>query len=104
VAIFQICPDSPIFKLPAFSDPDVQKWMKICFPQELSHLHAQIEQPAAFEKVQNDAMNINFQNLYSKIKAMHGDILEAKACLDRRTELLSPSKRYPAASTSSSEY
>lgn len=78
--------------------------MKICFPQELSHLHAQIEQPAAFEKVQNDAMNINFQNLYSKMKAMHGDILEAKACLDRRTELLSPSKRYPAASTLSSEY
>jgi hypothetical protein len=63
-AIFQICPESPIFKLPAFAGPDIRNWMRICYPQELSHLQVQIGELIALEKVQNKVMNMNFHTMY----------------------------------------
>ncbi|KAJ7876636.1 hypothetical protein B0H13DRAFT_2347514 [Mycena leptocephala] len=52
-AIFQKCPKSALFRLPAFCDTDFRTWMQSTFPSELSLLQVKEGSPADLLLIQN---------------------------------------------------
>ncbi|KAK6966739.1 hypothetical protein R3P38DRAFT_3299484 [Favolaschia claudopus] len=56
-AIFQKCPNSAIFKLPALANRDVQNWMKTEFPEKLSRIRAEAGSSIDLERIQNSEIH-----------------------------------------------
>ncbi|KAJ7751177.1 tRNA synthetases class II (A)-domain-containing protein [Mycena olivaceomarginata] len=79
--IFQKCPKSALFRLPAFCNPDVRNWMESTFPSELSLLQAKEGNPADLLLVQNAVLRKTLEDLI----------------LERRTAVLSPVQGFSAA-------
>lgn len=92
-AIFQTCPTSAIFKLPAFVNEDVQRWMKHSYPHDLALRQAKAGEPIAIERVQNELIRESLASLRSVMTVMRSDLLDTQALVHRRTDILSPSKR-----------
>ena len=62
-AISQVCPESPIFRLPAFINNDVKNWMKTEFPKNLALLKSQAGDPIEIEPIQNDLLRQALNNM-----------------------------------------
>ena len=60
VAIYQVRPDSALFKLPAFVWADVQKWMKTTFPTELCVLQAAAGNPMDMARIADAVLRVRF--------------------------------------------
>ena len=93
-AIFQICPESPIFRLPAFMNDDVKNWMKTEFPQNLILLKSQAGDPIEIERIQNDILRQAFNNVSTLLSKQTLQIKILTEKLDRRTSVLSPTKSF----------
>ncbi|KAJ7853174.1 hypothetical protein B0H14DRAFT_3655369 [Mycena olivaceomarginata] len=96
-AIFQKCPKSALFRLPAFCDTDVRNWMQSTFPSELSLLQAKEGSPADLLLVQNAVLRKTRENLYRI-----ANIGDAK--LTKLTELFERRTASPAQGFSNSSY
>lgn len=55
-AIFELCPKSALFKLPALANQEVQTWMKTTFWTELSALQAAAGSSVYLAWIQNEAL------------------------------------------------
>ena len=55
-AIFQDCPESSLFSLPALANPGVRIWMKDVFPVELKKLMDNASNPIDFARVQTEVL------------------------------------------------
>ncbi|KAJ7181820.1 hypothetical protein C8R46DRAFT_1210130 [Mycena filopes] len=73
-AIFQKCPKSAIFRLSAFSDPDVVNWMKSTFPSDLALLKAHEGSPADLTQIQNVILQRALENMYGALSAQEKTI------------------------------
>ena len=52
-AIFQRCPNSALFRLPAFADSDVRAWMSGTFPSALAVANASAGDSVNLQRLQN---------------------------------------------------
>ncbi|KAJ7629821.1 hypothetical protein B0H17DRAFT_1164275 [Mycena rosella] len=87
-AIWQLCPESSIFRLPAFQNTDIRNWMTTGYPSALSVLQAAAGSPIDLRRIENEA-------LHDTLASMR-DILEVKEILNRRTAVLTPARGFSA--------
>ncbi|CAK5268920.1 unnamed protein product [Mycena citricolor] len=92
-ALYQICPNSQIFNLPAFTT-DVRNWMKTEYPQQLSALKAQSGDPTALASVQNDAIRSSLSHVFSSNSSIVARLDQLEGKIDRRTAHFSPTKGF----------
>ncbi|KAJ6453900.1 hypothetical protein C8R47DRAFT_934035, partial [Mycena vitilis] len=95
-AIFQKCPKSALFRLPAFMGSDVRNWMKTTFPSELALLQAKEGSPADLLLIQNTVLRKSLEDLFiicndNAVKLKHMTDL-----IQRRTAVLSPAQGFSA--------
>ncbi|KAF9559208.1 hypothetical protein CPC08DRAFT_751027 [Agrocybe pediades] len=93
-AIFQKCPESPIFRLPALADQDVQNWMKTEYPLRLSLLNASRGSEIDLARLQDHEMKQILSGAVSLMSANHLEVQNLASMVKRRTAVLSPSKSY----------
>ncbi|KAJ7019185.1 hypothetical protein C8F04DRAFT_916431, partial [Mycena alexandri] len=93
-AIFQKCPKSVIFRLPAFCDTDVRNWMKSTFPSELSLLQAKEGNPVDLLLVQNAVLRKALEDLYRMANIGDAKLTRLTQLLERRTAALSPAQGF----------
>ncbi|KAJ7154733.1 hypothetical protein C8R46DRAFT_442730 [Mycena filopes] len=93
-AIFQKCPKSAIFRLPAFSDPDVINWMKSTFPSDLALLTAHKGSPTDLAQIQNVILQRALENMYGALSAQEKTIRNLSKTIERRTTALSPTQGF----------
>ncbi|KAJ7106637.1 hypothetical protein C8R44DRAFT_745109 [Mycena epipterygia] len=93
-AIFQKCPKSALFRLPAFADSDVQNWMKTMFPKELVLLQANAGSPVDLAMVQNDVLRKSLQDLFQICSAQEASLRKLQETLERRTAALWPAQGF----------
>ncbi|KAJ6548089.1 hypothetical protein B0H10DRAFT_2170043 [Mycena sp. CBHHK59/15] len=91
-AIFQKCPKSALFRLPAFENDDVRNWMKTTFPAELSLLQAKAGNPIDLVNIQNAILQKALEDLYKICSAQEVAIKQLHATFERRTAVLSPAQ------------
>ncbi|KAK7041335.1 hypothetical protein R3P38DRAFT_3260913 [Favolaschia claudopus] len=96
-AIFQKCPNSAIFKLPALANRDVQNWMKTEFPEKLSRLRAEAGSSIDLERNQNSEIHRALSQVTTYLVHQNNDIRKLKEVLERRTAPLSPAQGFSAA-------
>ncbi|KAJ7916427.1 hypothetical protein B0H13DRAFT_2449107 [Mycena leptocephala] len=97
-AIFQKCPKSALFRLPAFSDTDVRNWMQSTFPSELSLLQAKEGSPADLLLIQNAVLRKALEDLYKLANIGDAKLTKLTEILERRTAVLSPAQGFSTAS------
>ncbi|KAF6752308.1 hypothetical protein DFP72DRAFT_815521, partial [Ephemerocybe angulata] len=101
--IFKMCPKSPLFKLPALANPDVQAWMKTTFQDELTLCEARAGNAFAIGNVENamstsalssanSLTSFEIQQLRAAVTEQSMAIVRLEAVFGRRTEFLSPTK------------
>ncbi|KAG6848797.1 hypothetical protein H0H93_013955 [Arthromyces matolae] len=105
-AIFQITPDSAIFRLPALTHPDVRVWMTTTFPAELAALNAAAGDPIDLARIQDATMRAVIEEMrrHTSLQAtqLHTHSQQISALtqkIDRRTAQWSPPKaavHYPS--------
>ncbi|KAJ7493956.1 hypothetical protein FB451DRAFT_1491519 [Mycena latifolia] len=93
-AIFQKCPKSALFRLPAFANEDVRNWMKTTFPTELALLQANAGSPVDLMAVQNDVLRKSLEDLYRICSAQEASLRKLQETLERRTAVLSPAQGF----------
>ncbi|KAF8816577.1 hypothetical protein BYT27DRAFT_7229903 [Phlegmacium glaucopus] len=92
--IFQSCPNSALFKLPALANHDVQAWMKTDFPTNLSLLQAKAGNPVDFQRIQDEAMRLSLEDMRCLLTAQTLELRALHHKLERRTAVLSPTKSF----------
>ncbi|KAF4621816.1 hypothetical protein D9613_012164 [Agrocybe pediades] len=98
-AIFQECPESNIFRLPALANRDVQNWMKTEYPTQLMLLNASRGSEIDLARLQDGAMKqilssvVNPQTASrSEMQADRTEMQSFMQMVSRRLSVLSPSK------------
>ena len=94
-AIFETCPNSPIFKqLPALANPDVQNWMSTTYRSELSALRAREGSPIDIQRMQDRLLRTALEEVRA-LQAKHtNEIGSLLQLVNRRTSALSPTKGF----------
>ncbi|KAJ7867002.1 hypothetical protein B0H14DRAFT_2732146 [Mycena olivaceomarginata] len=93
-AIFQKCPKSALFRLPAFCNTDVRNWMQSTFPSELSLLQAEEGSPADLLLVQNAVLRKSLEDLYRIANIGDAKLTKLTELFERRTAVLSPAQGF----------
>jgi hypothetical protein len=93
-AIFQICPESALFRLPALANKDVQVWMKTEFPMNLSLLQAKAGNPVDLQRIQDKYMRLSLEEMRSLISSQNVELKALHHKLERRTAVFSPTKSF----------
>jgi hypothetical protein len=93
-AVFQKCPDSALFRLPALTNTDVRNWMKNTFPTELSLLQAKEGNPADLLLVQNTVLRKALEDLYRIVDAGDTKLTKLTELFERRTAVFSPAQGF----------
>ncbi|KAJ7756996.1 hypothetical protein B0H16DRAFT_1314634 [Mycena metata] len=93
-AIYQKCPKSAIFRLPAFTDPDVLHWMKTTFPTQLISVQATAGSPTDLALIQNQILQQSLENMYTMLRTQEKTIRDLTKMLERRTAALSPTQGF----------
>ncbi|KAF9065976.1 hypothetical protein BDP27DRAFT_1297792 [Rhodocollybia butyracea] len=96
-AIFQVCPKSSVFRLPALANSDVQNWMRSTFPTDLSLLKANAGNPLDLERLQNDILQRELSAMNATLQSQSAQISRLLQIVERRTEIFSPAKGYSIA-------
>ncbi|KAJ3767235.1 hypothetical protein FB446DRAFT_821118 [Lentinula raphanica] len=91
-AIYEIIPNSAIFRLPALCNPDVINWMKNGFPSEFAALKAQAGSPVDLTRIQDRMMREALEQNRASIHDFQMETMQHLAMLARRTAILSPTK------------
>ncbi|KAF9072256.1 hypothetical protein BDP27DRAFT_424984 [Rhodocollybia butyracea] len=91
-SIFQQCPESALFKLPALANNNVRNWMKTTFLSELSVLRASAGSPIDLQRIQNESLRQAIEEMQVLLTSTHTEIRKLSAQVDHRTQLLSPQK------------
>jgi hypothetical protein len=90
-AIFSQSPESALFRLPIFQDPDVLVWMRDVFPAEMDHAIRNTGQ-VNLENVQSEIVAEALHATNARIDALQRDVAALLELTTRRTQLLTPSK------------
>ncbi|PPQ75836.1 hypothetical protein CVT26_001130 [Gymnopilus dilepis] len=93
-AIFQICPESALFRLPALDNPDVKNWMKSSFPTDFTLLKAKEGSPVDLQRLQNQVLQQSLEEMRSLLSTQTAELTKLRQTLERRTAVLSPTKAY----------
>src|SRR5277367_6810373 len=93
-AIFQICPESALFRLPALANKDVQVWMKTEFPKNLSLLQAKAGNPVDLQRIQDESMRLSLEEMRSLLTSQTLELKALHHKLERRTAVFSPTKLF----------
>ncbi|KAJ6511689.1 hypothetical protein DFH09DRAFT_1434967 [Mycena vulgaris] len=93
-AIFQKCPKSALFRLPAFTNTDVRNWMTTTFPTELALLQASAGSPVDLALVQNEVLRQSLADLYRICQTQAASLAKLHETIERRTAVLSPAKGF----------
>lgn len=91
-AIYQLLPNSSLFKLPALAHPDVQNWMRSTFPAELTLLRAAAGSPIDLQRIQDEVMRRAIADMHSVMTSHSNQLLKLAAQVDRRTAVFSPTR------------
>jgi hypothetical protein len=103
-AIFETCPNSPIFKhLPALANRDVQNWMSTTYQSELSALRAQEGSPIDIQRLQDQLLRTALEELRALQAKNSSEIGSLLQLVNRRTAALSPTKGFSTQSYQRSE-
>ncbi|KDR75964.1 hypothetical protein GALMADRAFT_225713 [Galerina marginata CBS 339.88] len=101
-AIFQVWPNSKIFRLPALARDDVQLWMRNTFPIQLATIDSNVTDPVNLERLQNEILRKSLEQLRQE-SSMQNQVLrnsmvqieELKKIIHRRTLQWTPAKAIP---------
>ncbi|PPQ79199.1 hypothetical protein CVT24_012739, partial [Panaeolus cyanescens] len=96
-AIYQLVPESPLFRLPALANTDVQNWMKHEFPNQLALLKASAGDPISTERIQNAELQRILQRQGAQLVAQTEELARLRALLEKvyhRTDVLTPTKAF----------
>ncbi|KAJ7833402.1 hypothetical protein B0H13DRAFT_1914590 [Mycena leptocephala] len=93
-AIFQKCPKSALFRLPAFCDTDFRTWMQSTFPSELSLLQVKEGSPADLLLIQNAVLRKALEDLYKLANIGDAKLTKLTELFERRTAVLSPAQGF----------
>jgi hypothetical protein len=93
-ALYQVRPNSALFRLPALCHSDVQEWMRTTFPSELCILQANAGNPIDLARIQNEALRLSLEELRSLVSAQNNQLKLLTSIIQRRTAVLSPAKGY----------
>ncbi|KAF9031193.1 hypothetical protein BDZ89DRAFT_1064031 [Hymenopellis radicata] len=99
--IYQKLPTSPIFRLPAFQNAEVQEWMKVEFPVKLARLQAEAGESVNLERIQDEVLRRVLEENrteralhHQEVEKQRRELQELRECFHRRTSFLSPSKGF----------
>ncbi|KAJ7857354.1 hypothetical protein B0H13DRAFT_1960478 [Mycena leptocephala] len=95
-AIYQKWPESTIFRLPAFMDPDVRNWMSSTFPSQLSLLQANAGNPVDLQRIQNVFLRVALQEVRTLLGSTDMQLKKLTGLLERRTAVFSPAQGFSA--------
>ncbi|KAJ7046156.1 hypothetical protein C8F04DRAFT_938937 [Mycena alexandri] len=93
-AIWQLVPDSTIFRLPAFQDTDVRNWMTTGYPAQLSALQAAAGDPLEIERIQNVQLVRVLNGMRGSLSNMTQELRELRAMVGRRTAMFTPARGF----------
>jgi hypothetical protein len=93
-ALYQVRPNSALFRLPALCHAGVQEWMRTTFPAELCVLQANAGSPIDLARIQNEALRLSLEEVRSLLGAQYSQLKQLISMVQRRTAVLSPSKGY----------
>lgn len=74
--IYQKCPDSAFFQLPALANLDVQNWMKHEFPTSLTLLMANEGSSVDLQCIQNQELWQSFEELRSLLASQTTELMK----------------------------
>ncbi|KAH9939892.1 hypothetical protein B0H21DRAFT_812429 [Amylocystis lapponica] len=97
-ALFEVVPQSSLFRLPALVLPEVRQWMKVEFQTQLTLLKAQAQNPVDLERLQNVLLRQSLEQMRVLLKEQTDQLRLLTDLLQRRTAVLSPAKAYSHAS------
>ncbi|KAJ7504735.1 hypothetical protein B0H11DRAFT_1709516, partial [Mycena galericulata] len=95
-AINQKWPKSAIFRVPAFTDPDVRNWMKDGFPSQLALLQANAGSPVDLERIQNTFLRVALQEVRNLLASQNTELKKLNNLFQRRTAIFSPAQGFSA--------
>lgn len=93
-AIYEQCPDSVIFKLPALAHQDVRNWMTTTFCTDLAILQANAGNPVDLQRIQDRSIQLAFEEVRALQSKNASEMKKLMTMLDRRTSVLSPTKGF----------
>lgn len=95
-AIYQKCPKSAIFRLPALANADVIGWMKTTFPTQLCLLQAKAGSPVDLARIQNDSLRHALEEVRNIMTSQLIELAKLRTTVERRTAVLSPAQGFSA--------
>ncbi|KAF4618297.1 hypothetical protein D9613_011520 [Agrocybe pediades] len=93
-AVYQICPESALFRLPAFKTPDVLNWMKSQFPNDLARLKAREGSELDLALIENELLRQALSDLKAIAVKQDDKLDQLYDVVVRRTGVLSPTKGF----------
>ena len=93
-AIFQLCPKSSLFRLPALVNPDVKTWMATTFQMELTALQAASGSSVNLARLQNTILQQALEETRSLLSSQRLQMEEMMQMLQRRTAVFSPTQGF----------
>uniref|UniRef100_A0A8H8CI32 XPG-I domain-containing protein n=1 Tax=Psilocybe cubensis TaxID=181762 RepID=A0A8H8CI32_PSICU len=93
-AIYQKYPESALFRLPALANPQVQHWMKTEYPTSLAHLQANAGSTVDLERIQNNLLRLSLEEMRALLATQAAELKEMRLLIQRRTDVLSPTKGF----------
>ncbi|KAJ7756085.1 hypothetical protein DFH07DRAFT_1027777 [Mycena maculata] len=95
-AIWQIHPDSALFRLPAFQVQDVRNWMSNGYPPALSVLQAAVGSPVDLQRIQHAATVASLQEMRDMPGRQNILIRQLNDTVNRRTAVFTPARGFSA--------
>ncbi|KAJ7726564.1 hypothetical protein DFH07DRAFT_1000760 [Mycena maculata] len=95
-AIWQIHPDSALFRLPAFQVQDVRNWMSNGYPPALSVLQAAVGSPVDLQRIQHAATVAALQEMRDMLGRQNILIRQLNDTVNRRTAVFTPARGFSA--------
>ncbi|KAJ7771090.1 hypothetical protein DFH07DRAFT_953710 [Mycena maculata] len=93
-AIWQIEPQSALFRLPAFQNQDVRHWMTSGYPSTLSGLQASAGNPVDLQRIENIALVSALHQMRDNQTALLRQISAISDMLNRRTSIFTPARGF----------
>ncbi|KAJ7768794.1 hypothetical protein B0H16DRAFT_1882008 [Mycena metata] len=93
-AIWQLLPNSTIFRLPAFQNTDVRNWMTTGYLPQLSALQAAAGDPLEIERIQNVQLARVLNGMRASLSGMTQELRELRAMVGRRTAMFTPARGF----------
>ncbi|GLB44253.1 hypothetical protein LshimejAT787_1601830 [Lyophyllum shimeji] len=93
-ALYELYPKSALFKLPAFTSPDVKNWMTTRFRTDLMMLRANAGSPVDLQRIQNHTLQLALEEVRTLLAMQVSMMTKHFQQQERRTAVLSPTKGF----------